>query len=103
MSSRLLLLVLLSWSLTIGSSAAQNAKPKPKPGKPAATKGPNFNEGEAAVWIWGNDTNKNYRLRTEFMGPAAKAWLKATCDNEMKITLNGQQVAQSSEYLNRQR
>ena len=54
--------------------------------------------GPAPSWIWGADPKQTYYLRTEFSGGSTAARLKATCDNQMTIWLNGQQVATSDEW-----
>jgi putative heme-binding domain-containing protein len=64
----------------------------PKPGPDLFAKGP------TPSWIWGADINRRYFLRKEFQGGTTAARLKATCDNVMTITLNGQPVAHSSEW-----
>ena len=54
--------------------------------------------GPAPNWVWGADNDKKYKLTTTFTGPTKAARLRATCDNVMTITLNGQQLAESSEW-----
>ncbi len=52
-------------------------------------------EGPVAQWIWGPDQDRNYVFRKEFNlpGPMKSALLVASCDNRMKVFLNGEQVA----------
>ncbi|MCA8985226.1 MAG: c-type cytochrome [Planctomycetaceae bacterium] len=62
-----------------------------------------FSEGPVPQWIWGVDANRNYRLRTTFelsVSPEAivEAVVRTTCDNQMKVRLNGRQIAESSEW-----
>ncbi|MFV0444228.1 MAG: c-type cytochrome [Planctomycetaceae bacterium] len=49
-------------------------------------------------WIWGIPGTKPCVVKTTFAGGAKTAWIKATCDNVMKLTLNGQSIASSSEW-----
>ncbi len=58
-----------------------------------------FADGPAPNWIWGADQNKNYVVKTSFTGAGAQfAYVKATCDNSMKLFLNGKQIASSTEW-----
>ena len=60
---------------------------------------PKFAAGPKPLWIWGETPTKNYTLRKEFAaGPVAAARLKVTCDNHVKLSLNGQVVGQSDEW-----
>jgi putative heme-binding domain-containing protein len=68
------------------------APAKPKPADKKLTQGP------TPLWIWGADNAKRYVLRKEFPGGSTAAKLKATCDNRMVISINGQEVARSSEW-----
>ena len=54
--------------------------------------------GPSPSWIWGADENSRYFLKTTFEGGSVAARLKATCDNQMTIFLNGKQVATSDEW-----
>lgn len=68
-------------------------------GEPAPAKAPEPAEtGPAPVWIWGEDANRPYVLRTEFPGGAKAARLRATCDNRMTLFLNDQEVARSDRW-----
>lgn len=56
-------------------------------------------DGPRPAWIWGVPDATACVLRTKFDGGAVKsAWLKATCDNVMRVRLNGKVVATSSEW-----
>ncbi len=58
-----------------------------------------FRDGPVPTWIWGADTNRRYFLRTEFDGGThAAARLKATCDNRLRLSINGQEVVRSDEW-----
>lgn len=76
-----------------GNEAA--AAPAP-PSKPAAKT--DWNAGPTPQWIWGAHTNSDYFLRKTFTGGSKSARLIASCDNEMKVFLNGQQIAASGEW-----
>jgi len=54
--------------------------------------------GPAPTWIWGPDANKTYVLRKEFPGRTNAAWLRASCDNQMTISINGQRVVSSDKW-----
>jgi|688.fasta_scaffold09618_7 putative heme-binding domain-containing protein len=64
----------------------------PKGGATAAPK------PELAPWIWGPDEKREYRLTKAFQGGAKTAVLVATCDNAMKLFVNGTQVAASDTW-----
>lgn len=86
----------------IVASAARGEKPQEKPGaekKPAAeSQRPNFQEGPAPTWIWGSDQNRNYHLTVEFSGKFQAGWLKASCDNQVTIVLNGTTIGRCEEW-----
>ncbi len=65
---------------------------KPKPADKTLAAGP------TPLWIWGDDISKKYALRKEFTGGSTAARIKATCDNHMVVSINGQVVARSSEW-----
>ena len=54
--------------------------------------------GPVPEWIWGADNQQTYFLRTEFAGGSIAARLKASCDNQMTVWVNGQPVASSDEW-----
>ncbi len=54
--------------------------------------------GPKPFWIWGPDEKRRYVLRKEFDGGATVGWLKAACDNRMRLLLNGQEIAQASDW-----
>jgi putative heme-binding domain-containing protein len=51
-----------------------------------------------APWIWGPDAQQAYRLTKAFQGGAKAAILVATCDNSMKLFVNGTEVASSDTW-----
>ncbi|MGC4004214.1 MAG: hypothetical protein QM811_14285 [Pirellulales bacterium] len=51
-----------------------------------------------AQWIWGAKNDKKYVLSTEVVGDVLAATLRATCDNEMTISLNGKKIAASKDW-----
>lgn len=58
-------------------------------------------EGPTPQWIWKTDNKANYEdcfLRKEFSAAGGEAEFIATCDNEMKIFINGKLVANSNEW-----
>ena len=57
-----------------------------------------LDRGASPSWIWGPDENSRYFLKTSFEGGSVAARLKATCDNQMTIFLNGKQVATSDDW-----
>ncbi|MBL8800122.1 MAG: heme-binding protein, partial [Planctomycetia bacterium] len=57
-----------------------------------------FAQGPTPLWVWGADSKQRYVLRKEFAGGSSAAKLKATCDNQMTLYINGQQVAASGEW-----
>ncbi|HZV05025.1 MAG TPA: c-type cytochrome [Gemmataceae bacterium] len=54
--------------------------------------------GPKPLWIWGTDDNRRYVLRKEFDGGATVSWLKAACDNRMKLSLNGREIAEADDW-----
>jgi putative heme-binding domain-containing protein len=54
--------------------------------------------GPSPSWIWGPDENSRYFLKTSFDGGSIAARLKATCDNEVTIFLNGQRILSSDDW-----
>jgi putative heme-binding domain-containing protein len=54
--------------------------------------------GPKPLWIWGADENRRYVLRKEFDEGATAGRLKATCDNRMRLLLNGQEIARTSDW-----
>lgn len=58
-----------------------------------------FSSGTTPDWIWGEEDSSNYVLSTVIELPAFKAArIKASCDNEGTIYVNGKRVASSSEW-----
>ncbi len=68
--------------LASAADAAAGATPKPAPAK----------------WIWGPDERREYRLTKTFQGGAKAAVLVATCDNAMRLFINGTEVAASDTW-----
>ena len=54
--------------------------------------------GPVPQWVWGPDDNGTYLLRTRFMGGSAAAWLSASCDNIVTVTLNGKKIGTSDDW-----
>ena len=50
------------------------------------------------AWIWGPDQDKPYLLKRSFSSSVPEGRLKATCDNEMTLKLNGRTIATSSNW-----
>lgn len=53
-----------------------------------------FSSGPVPEWIWGKDNNRDYKLTTQFQLPSGvtAAVLKASCDNEGTVFVNGTRV-----------
>ena len=85
-------------------SQAPEVAPSESPGTGAAviaTAKPvdiGLERGPSPSWIWGPDENSRYFLKTSFSGGSIAARLKATCDNQVTIYLNGKQVVSSDEW-----
>ncbi|MBP87670.1 MAG: heme-binding protein [Planctomycetaceae bacterium] len=81
------------------SIAASQVKPDESPRTEAvAPHAPILAKGPTPDWIWGADTNKQYRLSKTFNAQAKGAWLKASCDNRVTIFINGKRVASSDSW-----
>lgn len=81
----------------VAPAQVRGAPAAPSPGMPA-TAPDLFARGPAPSWIWGDDINRRYFLRTEFEGGSTAARLRATSDNHMTLTLNGRQVVHSDTW-----
>jgi putative heme-binding domain-containing protein len=58
-----------------------------------------LSEGPKPLWIWGDNPDRRYTIRkTIQVTSIASAWLAASCDNQMSIEINGQQVAVSDAW-----
>jgi putative heme-binding domain-containing protein len=57
-----------------------------------------FKKGPQPLWIWGADDARRYILRKEFEGGATSGRLKAACDDRMKLSLNGQEIASADDW-----
>jgi hypothetical protein len=55
-------------------------------------------KGPQPFWIWGADDKRRYVLRKEFESGATTGRLKATCDNRMRLLLNGQEITRSDDW-----
>ena len=56
-------------------------------------------EGGRPQWIWGDNPDTRYVIRKSFeVSGKTQAWLAASADNGMSITLNGKQVGQSESW-----
>ena len=51
-----------------------------------------------ASWIWGPDNNRTYVARRTFEGGTKAARLLTTCDNVVRVSINGKLVASSSTW-----
>ena len=77
----------------IAAAAGQSAPEKTEQAKPNL-----FAEGPAPSWIWGADQNKKYFVKKTFTGGAQFAHVKATCDDSMKLFLNGKEIASGDSW-----
>ncbi len=61
---------------------------------------PNFGEKPLPTWIWGQDQDKTQYVRRTFAlnAPLKAAHLFASCDNILKLWINGTEIASSSEW-----
>lgn len=70
--------------------------------KPEATSPPSKPEmakGATAKWIWGASPSKKYLISKELeTGAVAKAVCRFTCDNEVKLKVNGKDAGSSGEW-----
>ena len=65
----------------------------------AKTKNSNdFAGGTNPFWIWGANTNTKYTLSKDFAWTGGKAKVKFSCDNIVKLKINGIDVGGSSEW-----
>lgn len=76
------------------SDSPDGAEPKTDPLSGLLRRGPK------AVWIWGENNNTPYTLTKTFETTAKQGRLIATCDNQMTLFLNGQQIAASTSWEN---
>ena len=68
------------------------------PEKTESTKLNVFVDGPSPSWIWGIDQDKKYIVKKTFTGGAQFAFVKAACDNSMKLFLNGKEIAASDAW-----
>jgi len=71
---------------------------RPAPEKTDVAKPNLFADGPAPSWIWGADQDKKYFVKKTFTGGAQFAFVKATCDNSMKLFVNGKEIATSDAW-----
>jgi len=74
-------------------STGVNAKPVE-----AAVPKDRFEKGPRPSWIWGDSPANQYLLSKEIPSGAKSAHLIATCDNGMKISINGKHAFSSSQW-----
>ncbi|MEK6258421.1 MAG: c-type cytochrome [Planctomycetota bacterium] len=77
----------------IAAAAGRPAPEKTEPAKPNL-----FADGPAPSWIWGADQDKKYFVKKSFNGGAQFAFVKATCDDSMKLFLNGKEIASGDNW-----
>lgn len=80
----------------VAPNKARTESTEPTPKQPSTDK--LFRDGPVPLWIWGANANKNYYLRKEFPGGSKTARLKTTCDNRVRLLLNGKEVANSDTW-----
>jgi putative heme-binding domain-containing protein len=84
---------------TVAPSQVRGEKPMAEK-KPQA-KATDLSAGPAAEWIWGSErvgATDSYLFRKEFEGGSAAATLIATCDNRLRLVINGVTVTESSSW-----
>lgn len=60
---------------------------------------PDFSNGEAAKWIWGPSPGAKYGISRAFeVASLGKAVCRFTCDNEVRLTVNGKDAGSSTEW-----
>jgi putative heme-binding domain-containing protein len=56
-------------------------------------------EGPRASWVWGDNPNARYVISKKFKNEGAvAAWIAASCDNEMVVSLNGKSLGRSDSW-----
>lgn len=56
-------------------------------------------EGPKASWVWGENPNARYVISKKFKNEGAvAAWIAASCDNEMVVSLNGKSIGRSDSW-----
>jgi len=56
-------------------------------------------EGPRPSWIWGESSDTRYIIRKKFsVGQVANAWMVASCDNAMIVSLNGKILGESDSW-----
>ncbi|APZ96110.1 c-type cytochrome [Fuerstiella marisgermanici] len=80
------------------SSATANTKSAPTNPEPQVSDA-EFSASPKPQWIWGKDNNSDYVLKTSFTAKdVTAARLKASCDNEGTVFINGRRVAASAAW-----
>ncbi len=78
---------------------ASNGKPGIAPSEPINKKLPNeFATGPTPLWIWGQKNDKNYTLSKQFVFSGGKAKAKFSCDNDVRLKINGKDAGKNSEW-----
>jgi len=79
-------------------SSRPAAKETPEAPAPSAA-GPDFGKGAVAKWVWGANPGKKYEISREFESAAvSKAVCRFTCDNEVRLSVNGKDAGASTEW-----
>ena len=56
-------------------------------------------EGPRASWVWGENPNGRYLISKKFKNEGTvAAWIAASCDNEMVLSLNGKSLGRSDSW-----
>jgi putative heme-binding domain-containing protein len=88
----------LSAAAEDATSWSQKAEPQPVAAATPDAAEVTLPEPGNAPWIWGPDNNTRYRLTKAFSGSGTQAVLVATCDNQMRLLVNGKEVARSDAW-----
>ena len=78
---------------------ALNGKAGIAPTEPTNKKSPNeFATGPTPLWIWGQKNDKNYTLSKQFVYSGGKANAMFSCDNSVRLKINGKDAGKNSEW-----
>ncbi|MFN9788905.1 MAG: hypothetical protein ACK54R_04165, partial [Pirellulaceae bacterium] len=56
-------------------------------------------EGERPKWVWGDNQDERYVISKSVPGGKAQAaWISASCDNHLILSLNGKVIGSSDEW-----
>lgn len=80
----------------VATGDARGPAPAEDPARTAARL--TLQQGPPARWIWGPDADRPYVLSKTFRGGSEEAWLVATGDNRMTLSINGRKVASSDQW-----